>query len=400
MRASRPTLLAISALVVVCLPSTAATIRVPDDQPTIQAGIDAAAAGDTVLLMDGTFTGAGNRDIDFVGKAVTVRSAGGDPEMCVIDCEGSEANPHRGFIFQSDEGPGSVIEGITITHGWADYYGGGGIFCDDDASPTIVNCALVDNESAMGGGMCGGILSTLTGCSFVGNESVRGGALAGARATVLTDCEFFGNKARYGGAIYIRSSCSPTLTGCSFTGNSALHSGGALHIEMRSNPVLHCCTLAGNSAPIGGAIDVSIECSPTFVNCTLWGNSCTYTGVIACYELCLLRIENSIISFSQQGEAISCSDSEVTLHCCDVYGNAGGDWIGCLAGQFGVNGNICEDPLFCGDENPDAPYTLHDDSTCAPDHNPACGLIGAWDIGCGLTPVEEVSWGSMKAMFR
>ena len=139
---SRLTLLAVSALLAVCLPSTAATIRVPDDQPTIQAGIVAAAEGDTVLLMDGAFTGPGNRDIDFVGKAVTVRSTGGDPTMCVIDCEGSEADPHRGFIFQNNEGPGSVIEGITITHGWADYYGGG-IFCDDHATPTIVNFSFV-----------------------------------------------------------------------------------------------------------------------------------------------------------------------------------------------------------------------------------------------------------------
>ncbi len=39
-------------------------------------------------------------------------------------------------------------------------------------------------------------------------------------------------------------------------------------------------------------------------------------------------------------------------------------------------------------------------SPCEPEHNPACGLIGAWDVGCGVTPVEEVSWGAMKAMFR
>ena len=369
------------------------------DFPTIQAAIDASSDGDIIELADGTFTGAGNRDVDFAGRAVTVRSQSGAPETCVIDCEGNEADPHRGFIFQSDEGPGSVIEGVTIAHGWAEYYGGG-IFCDEDASPTVVNCIFLDNEAAMGGGMCGGRLSTLTDCSFIGNESVRGGALARAWATILTDCEFFGNKARYGGAIYIRSSCSPTLTGCTFEGNSASHSGGALHIELHCNPALRHCTLTGNSAPIGGAIEVSIECSPSFVNCTLCGNSCTYTGVIACYELCLLGIENSIISFSQQGEAISCSDSEVTLYCCDIYSNAGGDWVGYVSDQYGVNGNICEDPLFCWDEHPDAPYTLHDGSPCAPEENPACGLIGAWDIGCGVTPVEEMSWGSVKGLFR
>jgi hypothetical protein len=216
------------AVIVLALTASATTYVIePDgsgDLPTIQAAIDASSDGDIIELADGTFTGTGNRDVDFAGRAVTVRSQSGDPETCVIDCEGSEADPQRGFIFQSSEGPGSVIEGITITHGWADYYGGG-IFCDENASPTVSNCVLLDNEAAMGGGMCGGRLSTLTGCSFIGNESVRGGGLARAWATILTDCEFLGNKARYGGGIYIRSSCSPTLTGCAFTGNSALHSG-------------------------------------------------------------------------------------------------------------------------------------------------------------------------------
>lgn len=396
------TLVCCASIVLAFTASAATYVVEPDgsgDFPTIQTAIDASSDGDVIELTDGIFAGDGNRDIDFAGRAVTVRSQSGDPETCVIECGGSEADPHRGFIFQTDEGPGSIIEGITITHGWADYYGGG-IVCNGDASPTVLNCTLLDNEAAMGGGMCGGRLSTLARCSFIGNESVRGGGLARAWATILTDCEFLGNEARYGGGIYIRSSCSPTLTGCTFTGNSALHSGGALHIEQHCNPVLRYCTLTGNSAPIGGAIEISIECSPSFVNCTLWGNSCTYTGVVTCGELCYVTIENTIISQSLQGEAVTCWDSDATLTCCDIYGNAGGDWIGCLAGQYGVNGNICDDPLFCWDEHPDAPYTLHENSPCAPEHNPACGLIGAWNVGCGVTPVEEVSWGAVKAMFR
>lgn len=55
----------------------AATIRVPDHQPTIQAGIDAAMNGDTVLVADGLWIGEGNRDLDFGGKAIVVRSQSG-----------------------------------------------------------------------------------------------------------------------------------------------------------------------------------------------------------------------------------------------------------------------------------------------------------------------------------
>ncbi len=65
-----------------------------------------------------------------------------------------------------------------------------------------------------------------------------------------------------------------------------------------------------------------------------------------------------------------------------------------------MNGNFSADPLFCGDLNPDEPYTLHTESPCAPENNPECGLIGAWGVACGLTAIEPVSWGSVKAMFR
>ncbi len=80
----------------------------------IQEGIYAAAPGDTVLVADGTYTGIGNREIRYQGKAITVRSENG-PENCTVDCGAVVTETRGGFYFYSGEGPGAVLEGMTIT---------------------------------------------------------------------------------------------------------------------------------------------------------------------------------------------------------------------------------------------------------------------------------------------
>ena len=76
---------------------TGSVIKVPEDCKTIQQAIDTAQNGDTVLVADGIYTGEGNRDIDFRGKAIVVRSENGY-ENCIIDCQGSEGDYHYGFF--------------------------------------------------------------------------------------------------------------------------------------------------------------------------------------------------------------------------------------------------------------------------------------------------------------
>jgi len=75
-----------------CMSASSRTWHItPDgagDAPTIQAGIDSATTGDEVVLANGVFTGDGNRDMDTGGKAVVVRSESGDPDSCIIDCQG------------------------------------------------------------------------------------------------------------------------------------------------------------------------------------------------------------------------------------------------------------------------------------------------------------------------
>jgi len=83
----------------------------------IQEGIDTAFNSYTVLVADGTYTGTGNRDIYFRGKAITVRSENG-PVGCIVDCNGTETENHRGFIFDDDEDNDSILDGFTIRGGY------------------------------------------------------------------------------------------------------------------------------------------------------------------------------------------------------------------------------------------------------------------------------------------
>ncbi len=127
--------------------ASAATIRVPADQPTIQAGIDAAVDGDTVLLADGTYRGEGNRGVLFHGKAVTLRSENG-PETCIVDGEFAEEwFEDNVFYFRENEGRNTVVDGLTITGGYR--YG---ISVDDPAlqpSPIIRNCIITGNNNGL-----------------------------------------------------------------------------------------------------------------------------------------------------------------------------------------------------------------------------------------------------------
>lgn len=63
-------------------------------------------------------------DIDYGGKAIIVGPQNGAPEIGIIDCQGGEGNPHLGFRFHSDEGSGSVLEGVTMTNGCTPADGG------------------------------------------------------------------------------------------------------------------------------------------------------------------------------------------------------------------------------------------------------------------------------------
>jgi len=118
-------------------PSEDGSLEHPYD--AIQEAIVAATHGDEIVVFDGTYTGAGNRDISFLGKAVHLQSLDG-PDNCVIDCE----RQGGAFRFDSGEGSLSILEGFTITGVYTSGSVYGAIRCEG-SSPTITGNVIFGN---------------------------------------------------------------------------------------------------------------------------------------------------------------------------------------------------------------------------------------------------------------
>jgi hypothetical protein len=284
----------------------------------IQDGIDAAQQGADVVVLSGTYTGAGNRDLDFQGKAITVRSEDG-PETCIIDCEGAG----RGFFFQSGETADSVVDGLTIRNG-ASFFGGG-VYCLS-SSPTITRCVISGN-SAPAGGLGGGIC-----CDTGSSPTVR-------------DCTISGNSAPsggIGGGICCWLESNPTITGCVISGNSARDGGGvgAICCLDFSNPTVNNCMVIDNSADYYGAIACAGSSNLTMANCTIARNSCEFGAyTVELYDDSGVSMIGCILWNNTQSEAYLDIPTLGTLDYCDVRGG----WDG--AGSNNING----DPLLTSD---------------------------------------------------
>jgi predicted outer membrane repeat protein len=150
------------------------------------------------------------------------------------------------------------------------------------------------------------------------------------------------------------------------------------------------CVFAENTAQYGGAIAAGGSSHLEIGGATIADNTGSGAGGGLYLDDAEARLEDTIIAFSDDGEAVTCANGgSAGLECCDVYGNAGGDWVGCIAGQAGGPGNISEDPLFCGLLHHESPYMLHADSPCSEENNPECGQIGALGVGCSSVGIDS-----------
>jgi len=341
-------LLAVVVFVLITATTHAATIRVPDHQPNIQAGVDAAVSeGDTVLVAPGTYSGDGNRDIDFAGVNIVLTSESG-AAATIIDCGGLS----RALAVFSGEDSTCVVRGFTIENG--DGGSGGGIYVTQSA-PIIENCVIRNCSASNGGGIWYGYSPA----------SMQG---------IIRNCVVYGNTARFrGGGIMCSHGYSPDYV----------------------PPIVRNCIVYNNlestDSPYGGG---GIYCSysdATVVGCTVVGNSGEPgRGAIYGYG-CTPIVRRTVSAFNVTGPGVGGVDAD---HCI-IFGNVGD------VPADGTRENLDANPLFCDIGSWD--LTVCDDSPCiATDpENPWGEHIGALGAGCPScdTVVEETTWGSIKALY-
>ncbi len=280
----------------------AAEINVPEDQPTIQAGIDIAIDGDTVLVADGIYEGKGNVNVDFRGKQITVRSIGG-AEKTIIDC--GEVQDTRGFLFNSGETNTTILDGFTIKNGV--HKEGAGIFINN-ASPTIRNCIITDNrsgDSANYSGKGGGIYcldsnAFIEGCTitrnFVGSRFGGGVYLAGEigfdnsrSKPILLDCTISENM---GNGVYSIDYVTIQLRDCTVSKNSMRGIVCTANYSMAANLI----TNSRIEQNMEGGIEVSENSVLNLTESIIRKNKANSGARVSCSRTCTLNVSNCVIA--------------------------------------------------------------------------------------------------------
>lgn len=293
----------------------------PGGYSTIQSAIDDANSGDTVVVAPDTYI----ENIDFLGKAITVRSTDpNDPNIVAVTIiDGSNPqDPNLASVvtFKSGEGSDSVLSGFTITGGtgsWLpvswEFQGlrwnrcGGGVVCCNMSAPTVTKNLFVDNTAGQGGGIyiygdpvnpnnpsnpTVHISPVIADNTFINNSVVEEHGFS------PPDANYPANDHGDGGAIVAFQGCDPVITGNLIENNHADSYGGGIHLRQWSNGSIAENQILDNDSRLGAGIHITYTSSPSVSDNTIRRNTASSLGGggIYVYYLSGPLIERNLIT--------------------------------------------------------------------------------------------------------
>lgn len=414
----------------VCLqsPGEARTWKVHEDglgdAPTVQAGIDSAAAGDTVLVGPGTY----GENISFRGKNIVVRSEFG---VAGTTLDGSqEARPV--VVFPGGESQEAILQGFTITGGNVPGGSGGGIYCGGTSSPRVVGNRIAGNQAEFGGGMHAGdptatgdndnlpapIIETNIFEENIAGSQGGGLRLASSKASIL-DNVFRRNRTVVGdgGGIDVALTLGiATIQGNEFWENVANDKGGGINgytDYLRGAGPLH---VIGNlfvrnealgadtgDSGAGGGLYVtdtrgSISRNTFAENVGVGESPCGGGGITIAGPLARPTLSHNLIAYNR-GCGIRCKSyanarADVNL----FWENEGGD-LGIYPSECPYDWGgvaLIQDPQFCDLGADDYSVAASSPALTYPD-----GSIGVYEEpGCGPVRTQRITWGALKSRYR
>jgi parallel beta-helix repeat protein len=355
----------------------AETLYVPTERyPDIQAAINDANDGDTVIVDRGTYF----ENLSFLGKSIVLRSTDpNDPNVVagtVIDGSHS-GDPNIGSVatFANGEGAGSVLSGFTITGGTGSWLAiswefrglqwnrcGGGVVCYNMSAPTITQNRFINNLAGQGGGIyiygdpVNGddpsdpdihLSPIITNNTFVNNSAVVEHGFA------PPNDDYPNNDHGDGGAIVAFQGCDAVITGNSMLNNHADMYGGAIHVRQWSKGLIEGNRVEGNDSALGAGIHVTYISSPTIRDNLIRANTAGGLGGggIYVYYYSSPPIEQNIItqntSSNGAGIAIHWESSPIVRNNL-IYRNYSGAGIQIVGGSPAITHNTITHNYYNG----------------------------------------------------
>lgn len=237
---------------------------------TIQEGLDNVANAGTVNIAPGTYTGAGNTNLDVKTSEVTIQGAGQNKTMIdgtshlgsVLGVESGEKVTIQDLTIQNSVSANGAMpnygvltaKNVTFKNNTAYANGGGAIY--NEGTLTVENSKFTSNIVTTNGGAIynyGSGTCTVTSSIFLNNSADQsGGAITNKNAYLtVKNSKFTNNNAAWYGAI-CNSDGSMTIGNSNFTGNNAIYFGGA--VGNSYDATIRQCEFSGNIAQRGGAI--------------------------------------------------------------------------------------------------------------------------------------------------